>query len=205
MAIDHKVHFRSYETLLWQAMRVRERMHIDHATQFNFREIVEQYIDDGRISISFNEEEDEPYFNRTNLTINCNRGLWEEAGMREPLASFKLLHELAHALFHRHPLSSFSSSTSSQLTYAGNEESAEWQANLFAALVMAPPYLAIGCNDRRTFAERFNFPSEFIEFWFAQQKVRPLRYSPQFCSKCGSQTVAIIASSLRCVTCGNIS
>ncbi|WP_425351463.1 ImmA/IrrE family metallo-endopeptidase [Methylocystis bryophila] len=130
--------------------------------------------------------------------------MWDEAGdaIPEPLACFKLLHELAHAKFHKHAISSFSYSTESQIAYAENTESAEWQANAWAALVMAPAYLAVGCDDRASFMCRFNFPSEFYDFWRALQERRPLRMSSEFCLRCGSQSVAIIASRLRCIACG---
>ena len=207
MPIDHKVTFRSYEILLASAMAERERTGVDHLCQFRFRRLIESNVSldankKDTLRLLRHDREEEPFFYRTELAIVCNEGLWEEAGIGEPLACFKLLHELAHAKFHKHPISSFSYSTEFQIAFAENTESAEWQANTWAALVMAPPYLAIGCDDRASFMYRFNFPSEFYDFWRALQQRRPLRMSSNLCTKCGSQSVAKIASRLRCVTCG---
>jgi ribosomal protein S27AE len=207
MPIDHKVQFRSYETLLASAMAERERAGVDHLCQLRFRSLIEKYVNfdpdtKDTLRLLLHDREEEPFFDRNQLVIVCNEGLWEEAGIGEPLACFKLLHELAHAKFHKDPISSFSYSTESQIAFAENWESAEWQANTWAALVMAPPYLAVGCDDRASFMYRFNFPSEFYDFWRALLDRRPLRMTPDFCPKCGSQSVAKIASRLRCMTCG---
>jgi hypothetical protein len=207
---DHKVDFRSYETLMALVMRVRIKHGVDHLCQFAFRRLVEYYVttdqtEKDKLRLVLFEHDREPYFDRINLTLNVNRGLWEEAGYREPLACFKLLHELAHILWHRHPYYSFSLSEHSQIGYAQDEESAEWQANVFAALSMAPPYLALECEDRESFMERFNFPPDFVGFWFELRERRPLRFVSEFCSECGVQPLARISSFLKCTNCGHAS
>ena len=209
MLIDHKVDYRSYETLLALVMREREKNGIDHLCVVRFRSIVERYIttDSGDktkpLLVPF-DHDGEPYFNRIESTLNVSKGLWEEAGYDEPLACFKLLHELAHMLMHLHPQYSFSRAEHSQFRWAQDEESAEWQANVFAALSMAPPYLAIECVDRTSFLQRFNYPSEFVDFWFELRKRRPLQFVTEFCSRCGVQPLAKIGSRLRCTNCGKI-
>ncbi|MGA3062889.1 MAG: ImmA/IrrE family metallo-endopeptidase [Methylocystis sp.] len=207
MLVDHKVSFRSYETLMALAMRERKRWGVDHLCQISFRRLIENYIatdstQNDKPQLVLFEREADPYFDRIKLTLNANEGLWEEAGYREPLACFKLLHELAHILLHRHPKQRFSSADRSQINFAQNEESAEWQANVFAALFMAPPYLAIDCEDRASFLERFNYPPEYADFWFELRRRRPLTFAQEFCPECGTQKLAQIASNLRCTNCG---
>jgi ribosomal protein S27AE len=209
MRIDHKVDFRAYETLLARVMSEREKNRIDHFCDTNFRAVVERYVtvdpaDRSRPLLVLFDHEGDPFFDRIKFEVHVNRGLWEEAGYREPLACFQLLHEIAHVLMHRNPISSFSSAQHSRVNFAQDEESAEWQANVFAALFMAPPYLAIDCHDRSSFLERFNFPSEFVDFWFDLQKRRPLRFISEFCPRCGAQSLAAIGSRLKCTTCGRI-
>jgi hypothetical protein len=207
--IDHKVSFRSQETLMAYAMRQREKLCVDHLCELPVRQLIERYLrkdpsDTERPRLILFDHDREPFFNRKLNTLNVNRELWDEAGFREPLACFKLVHELAHILLHRHPKVSFSRSEYSQLSFADDEESAEWQANVFAALFIAPPYLANGCNAHASFLERFLFPPEFVEFWFRLRERRPLRFSVELCPRCGSQHAAIIGDRFRCDNCGQI-
>ncbi len=144
MLIDHKVAFRSQETLLALVMKERDANGIDHLCIVRFRSIVEWYITTDsnnrtKPRLELFDHDGEPYFDRIKFTLNVNRGLWEEAGDGEPLACFMLLHELAHMLMHLHPQYSFSRAEHSQYRWAQDEESAEWQANVFAALFVAPP------------------------------------------------------------------
>lgn len=206
---DQKTVFRSYETLLESVLRHRNRLGVDHLCQPRFRSMVIEpslysEANPSKPKIALFDYDGEPFFDRRTFSINAHIELWKEAGEGEPLACFKLLHELAHARLHRHPHHGFTTADKSLLRIAQDEESSEWQANVFAALSMAPPYLAIECNTRRSFHERFNFPSEFTDFWFALRAKRPIRFAHRLCSKCGSDRVASIGSLLRCVDCGLI-
>lgn len=205
--VDHKVDFRAYETLLAIAMREREKAGIDHLCIIRPRKIIETYIGRhfpgrGVLALVQHNDNDPPRVTLDPFALHVNSELWEEAGEGEPLACFMLLHELAHILMHRHPQYSFSMSEKSQMRYAADEESAEWQANIFAALFMAPPYLASGCDDPRSLCERFNFPSEFAGFWFEWRKRRPLRVVSNFCPECGHQPLVAIGGRMKCTNCG---
>jgi hypothetical protein len=210
MAIDHKVIFRAYYTIMQIVMLERRRNGIDHLCSPNFRRVFESYVvregnDKRKPRLVLFDRAGDPFFDRKSLTVHVNRELWREAGWQEPLACFMLLHELAHILMHLHPVHSFSRAEHSGLASFSDEESAEWQANVFAALFMAPPYLAIGCVDRASFSGRFNnFPSEFIDFWFALQERRPLQSRLEFCSKCGCSPLIEVGSLLMCTNCGTV-
>jgi len=206
MNIDHKVAFRSQQAILYRVMRERQIRGIDHLCCYNTRRVIETFLnleknDKSKPKLVLFVENIEPHFNFKQFTINANRVLWEEAGFGDPLANFKLLHEIAHSLFHKHPFSSFSSAKHSQMAYAQDEYSAEWQANVFACFFFAPPYLAFECKDRKTFSERFHFPSEFIDFWFYLNKRRSLEFACEFCSRCGSETLVRIGHRLKCLNC----
>ncbi len=205
--LDHKVKFRAYETLLAEFMRERENAGIDHLCGIRPRKIMESYIGShfsgrGVLSLVLHNDNDTPRVTLDPFALQVNFQLWEEAGDGEPLACFMLLHELAHILMHRHPEYSFSRSESSQLGYAQDEESAEWQANIFAALFMAPPYLASGCGDPKSLCERFNFPSEFAGFWLEWRRRRPLRLVSDFRPACGHQPLTTIGGRMKCTNCG---
>lgn len=209
MRVDHKVDFRAYETLLTIVMNERRESRVDNCCDIPFRAVFEQYVtldraDCSRPLLVLFDGEGEPYFDFRNFEVHIGRGLWEEAGYREPYACFKLMHELAHILMHKSPIAAFSVARNSQVNFAQNEDSAEWQANVFAALFMAPPYLAMGCNDRRSFVERFNFPAEFVDFWFDLQRRRPLKFIADCCPHCGSQPMAIVGTRLKCTNCGKV-
>jgi hypothetical protein len=207
---DQKATFRSYEMLMERVLRERLRLRIDHLCQPRHRATIEAYVgtngaDNAKPRLVLFEEDGEPFFRRPSNTLHANRELWEEAGIGEPLACFKLLHELAHAILHRHPHQGFTSAKHSLLRIAQDEESTEWQANVYAALSMAPPYLAIECNDRHSFHDRFNFPSAFTDFWFELRDRRPLKFTDVICPECGSYRVVKIGSLMRCVNCGQTS
>lgn len=210
MINDHKVKFRSQESILVRVMKERQDRAIDHLCCFNTRSVVGSFLNlDGsnnkKPKLVFIDADREPYFNRKEISVNVNRELWDEAAKGEPLANFKLFHEIAHSLLHLHPILAFSRSEHSQIAYACDEESAEWQAHVFAAFFLAPPYLATDCKDRKSFSERFNFPSEYIDFWFNLLRRRPLKYTGEFCSRCGSQTSVRIGYHLKCVNCQHTS
>lgn len=210
MAIDQKVLFRAYYTIMQIVMSERRAAGIDHLCTPNFRRVFETYIilegaDKRKPLLVLFDGAGDPFFDRNSFTVHVNRDVWREAGWQEPLACFMLLHELAHILMHLHPLHSFSRAEHTVLAPFSNEESAEWQANVFAALFMAPPYLAIGCSDRASFSQRFNnFPSEFVGFWFSLQERRPLQSRLEFCPKCGCSPLIEVGSRLRCTNCGTV-
>ncbi len=209
MIRDHKVTFRSYQSLLAFVMTLRRSHGIDCRCEFLVTRLVECYVsieptDPPKTRLVLFEDEREPFFNRVQNTLHVNKDLWAEASIGEPLACFKLLHELAHILLHKHPEYSFSRAEHSGMAFVQDEESAEWQANVFAALFMAPPYLALDCHDRRSFVERFNYRSEFVDFWFQLRKRRPLESASSFCSGCGSQLIRV-GSWVRCTNCGKTS
>lgn len=209
MNIDHKVTYRSYETLLAFVMALRQRHEIDHLCEFRVRELIECYVSINpaevqKTNLVLFEEDREPYFNSLQNKLYVNKHVWAEAGVGEPLACFKLLHELAHILLHKHPEYSFSRAEHAGLSFIQDEESAEWQANVFAALATAPPYLSLDCLDRRSVGERFNYPSEFIGFWLDLRTRHPLKQSHSFCNSCGGHQLRI-SKWARCNTCGKIS
>lgn len=210
--VDHKVDFRAQETLMAIAMRERERAGIDHLHAFKARSLIESYIGQefqgrGKLKLATFSENQEPYVKLNPFGLHINHKVWHNAGRNDadPLTSFKLLHELAHILLHRHPKSSFSRSQNSNIEYAQDEESAEWQANVFAAFSMAPPYLAIECKNRGSLLRTFNYPEDFVDFWFDLRQRRPLKFFPDYCVKCGMQPLAIVGSRFRCTNCGHIS
>jgi hypothetical protein len=208
--IDHKVDLRGYETLVAIAMQEREKAGLDHLCVIKPRILVDKYIGSnfprlGELSLCLSQSDEEPFVGLRPFTLNVNAELWNEAGNGDPLAGFKLLHELAHILLHRHPKSSFSRSETSQVNFAQDEESAEWQANIFAAVTMAPPYLALDCLDSADLYQRFNFPSEFAPFWLDWRRRRPLVRISQFCDRCGNRSLVRIANRTKCVHCGRAS
>jgi hypothetical protein len=207
--IDHKVQFRSYETLLAISMRQRELASMDHLCVIKARKLVERYIgqtfeDVGRLSLELFHHDQDPFVRLRPFSLNVNEELWNEAGDGEPLACFKILHELAHILLHRNPISSFSVSESSQVNFAEDEETAEWQAHIFAALTMAPPYLASNCCDSKSLYERFNFPAEFAPFWLEWRRRRPLVVVSDFCCCCGNQSLVRIGNRSKCLHCSHV-
>jgi hypothetical protein len=205
---DQKARFRSYETIVERVLIERNKLGIDHLCCMRFREVFRRYfteslVDESKPRIVIQERCAVPFLNRETFTVHVSRGLWDEAGLGEPFACFQLLHELGHVLLHRHPTHGFTTAKQSLLRIAQNEESCEWQANVFAATFMAPPYLAPECEDRHSFSTRFNFPSEFVDFWFDLKSRRPLIFTDIFCSECGCQRIVKLGRHYRCVHCGN--
>jgi hypothetical protein len=91
--IDHKVDFRSYETLLARAMGEREKAGIDHLCVIRPRHVVESYIGRhfprrGALLLDLHENDTQPRVTLEPFALHVNVELWKEAGDGEPLERY---------------------------------------------------------------------------------------------------------------------
>ena len=205
---DQKVHRRTYEEIGELVTKARDRWRISLRHQIYMTAVFdalkgEEFGSSGRLDIEFHANENlEPCVKFSPLRLCVSKGTWTRASLGASLDNFKLAHELGHILLHKYHVLNFSNGREAQLTFIPNEESAEWQANAFAAQFLTPNELALNCGTRQALVEEFNYPPEFAEErlqYILEYKRR--RYASGACSKCGSLCLEKFGSEFYCQNC----
>jgi IrrE N-terminal-like domain len=139
------------------------------------------------------------------LTLHIDHEIWKLADLGDPKARLILAHEIGHIVLHDHRAQAFSNDPSVKVNFARNEESAEWQANTFAAHFLLPTdiVVALDCLDRLIGC---GVPVEL-----AKERLTTVRKSRLYqtqcggdaCPKCGNFTLAPNAPFTKCDTCGS--
>jgi hypothetical protein len=208
MATDYKVRFRAYRAVADIAHNARKRLGIDHYFTFNIvkaiRHLLGKELDKlGVLHLNIFDHDNDPiaYVTFNPPTLHVHREVWEDAESGEPKSRFILAHELGHLLMHSHYRQAFSEDEGARLKFIQPEESAESQANWFAASFLAPDYLARLCNSESELCLQFDFPRDFVSIKFDNLKRHAPSYSGEACSTCGNFTLTRDAGRLKCETC----
>lgn len=208
MATDYKVRFRSYRAVAELAHEARKRMCVAHYFTFNIVKAIRRLVgkEFGKLGVLhldvFERDNDPVAFVTFNpLTLHVHREIWEDAELGEPKSRFILAHELGHMLMHGHYRQAFSEDEKSRLKFVQPEESAEAQANWFAACFLAPDYLARQCKNESELCLQFDFPSDFASVKLDDIKRHLPSYTGEACSTCGNFTLVRVAGRLKCETC----
>lgn len=195
MSTDYKVRRRYYEDVVSLALDARAKFGIANCFTFNIVKLIrglvgKRFKDSGPLNLDIFERDDDQnaYVTFNPLTLHVHREIWEDAELGEPKSRFILAHELGHIVMHRHYCQAYSEGENSRLSFVPPEESAEAQANWFAACFLAPDHLARHCRDERELCQQFAFPSDFASIKFDDLKRKPA-YSGGSCSECGNFTL----------------
>ncbi len=209
MSTDYKVPFRGYEEVAELALRARNLLGIDNYFKFDIvkairRLVGKEFGKSGRLNLDvFGHDDDSIAFVTFKpLTLHVHREVWDDAELGEPKSRFILAHELGHIIMHRHYRQAYSENERSRLTFVRSEESAEAQANWFAACFLAPDHFVRLCKDESELCLQFDFPSDFASIKFDDLKRNAPRFSGESCSKCGNFTLVANGTFLKCDTCG---
>lgn len=127
---------------------------------------------------------------RVKLTIG--QGVWAAAKAGDVFACFILAHEIGHILLHDNNAKAFSSAKEDRLSFVGDEDSAEGQANSFAGFLLIPTATVRKFNDEEMLAVLCNVPNQLaIERLGAVRSIKTVlarTNMTDYCSGCGHYT-----------------
>jgi hypothetical protein len=209
MTTDYKVRFRRYQDVGELALRARGLLGIANYFTFNIVKAIRRLVGkkfgkSGTLNLDIFDNDDDliAYVTFNPLTLHVHREVWDDAELGEPKSRFILAHELGHILMHGYYRQAYSEDKKSRLRFVPPEESAEAQANWFAACFLAPDHLARHCRDEGELCLQFDFPSDFASVKFDDLKRKAPPYSGDSCSKCGNFTLVVNGAFLKCDNCG---
>jgi predicted SprT family Zn-dependent metalloprotease len=153
----------------------------------------------GKLIIEFftaSEKQTPAYVTYNPTTLHIDLETWQDADLGEPLARFIIAHELGHVVLHDSHAQPFSGIKQKWIQF--DEESAEWQANVFADCFLVSDSdidnstsvfeLAMLCSvDRSTAVRRLH------------ARYRCCGYA---CETCGSNSVLQVGITRQCIECG---
>jgi hypothetical protein len=227
---DYKVPFRREESLADSALACRKFAGNENFARFNVVEFVERVLPrilekkkKGHLTIKFFDaiEGAAPAYVEFNpsmtlhvdrsMTLHVDRETWELANLGDPYSKFVIAHEVGHIILHDHYAQAFSDDPNAQITFAQDEESAEWQANTFASYFLVTPQvlgafrdpqeLSRSCEVLQALAnERFEAAEEARRR--SERCARARGYTGDACRNCGNFTLIVSCLSTKCDTCG---
>jgi IrrE N-terminal-like domain len=217
---DHKVQIRSKEEIIEIAADVR-RSFSDHMSPSFYmarelKERIEKICPDREITYTLQSREP---MNPAEVKFSKNKGtnklqvqlcidseIWELACLGQPESREILAHEIGHMVMHSHYALAFSPSGTTHRSWMQQEESAEWQAELFADHLLAPLDMIGSCEGPSDVANRFSVPFAMAERQFnrmQERAKRAARYEGDSCGECGNFTLVRNGLFLKCKTCGS--
>ena len=208
MSTDYKVRFRPYAKVSELALDARRKLGVAHLFSFNIIRLIDGLVGKtfGRLGeLHLDIFDDHPehlaYVSFNPLTLHVDKEIWKLAGLGEPKSRFVLAHELVHLLMHEHHEQAYSEDGSGRLTFIQPEESAETQANWFAACLLAPDHLARECGDETELCLQFDFPEDYASIRLDDMSRNAPKRSGATCSTCGNLMITRTDSRTTCETC----
>jgi hypothetical protein len=194
---DYYVQFRREETIADAAVRWRRAGGSETAPYFNIVRFVlevlrptlqRQGID---LHLKFFEGRDEDlpaYVTVEPLTLHVDREIWESAERGDPRSRLVVAHEVGHIVLHgTYPKAAFSDDPEVRLKAFPQENSAEWQANVFADHFLVPTRIASAFGSAWQIFASCGVPLEVAERRFTdliEDRFRR-KYGVSPCSTCG--------------------
>ena len=213
MARDHRVRIKSREDIAKFAMSwwslANRRGHFFNICDFVLGPLTHRYSSKGPLVVKFYDAadgDDPAYVTFKPLTLHVDKEVWKLARDGEPNARYIVAHEIGHIVLHDEFVVAFSDDEAAQLRYLQNEESGEWQANIFAAYFLVPDHVARKLADADVIAGLCVVTDDLAkkrltEARSAKTIVTP-PYTGDMCTECGSFTLLHIDMSTKCDTCG---
>jgi IrrE N-terminal-like domain len=164
----------------------------------------------GKLKIEFHSFDDLPEkacvtFNP--LTLHIVEQIWRDADLGKPYARRVVAHEIGHIVLHDHFAVAFSDGKAAQLNFVQDEESGEWQANIFADYFLVPDHVAIKLKDPDVIVGLCvvtdDLASRRLRESISAKKILVPSYEGDMCAKCTQFTLVREGCWTRCDTCGN--
>lgn len=208
---DHKVAFRREETIAEIALAWRRAARNENSATFNVVDfalkVLRKRHKKGTLLIEFYEGQPgakPAYVTFDPLTLHVDSEVWELAGLGDPESRFVVAHEIGHIVLHDHNAQGFSEDPNGRIKFATEEESAEWQADVFAHYFLVPNVLAISIYDRKHLAEACSVTRRVAENRMRRVKrLGLLQYEGDACGDCGNFTLVRDRDGFNCDTCGS--
>jgi Zn-dependent peptidase ImmA (M78 family) len=124
----------------------------------------------------------------------------------KPYARFIIAHEIGHIVLHDEFAVAFSDEKAAQLVYLQDEDSGEWQANIFADYFLVPDYVAIRLKLSDVIAGLCVVTDDLAarrlrELALTKQALSP--YLGDMCGECWNFTMLPNGAGIECETCGS--
>ncbi len=111
-----------------------------------------------------------------------------------------------HIVLHDEFAVAFSDDEAAQLAYLDNEESSEWQANVFAGYFLAPDHIVLKLRDTDVIAGLCVISDELALKRYTEAKntkeVLHQKYEGDMCNDCSNFTLIRNGCTTTCDTCG---
>lgn len=212
---DARVRYRSAHTIKQRARELLELCGLSGRRHFNIVHLVEDHLIPrlkGGLRIAFFDMKPAgvpAYVSYRPLTLHIDREIWRDAKIGDPGARYIVAHEIGHIVLHDQRELAFSSGSDAQLRAPENEESAEWQANVFAHFLLVPDEALLGNRSLEDVAAEISVPaaviatvSMFDERRDAFEFVDRSNYTGDACGECGNFALVRAGTHLRCEGCG---
>jgi hypothetical protein len=206
---DHKVDFKTEETIAARALRRRSRTGRENVGYFNIAVFVEQDLSQdpqlGPVEVVFDIRPGQPlaYVTHTpRKMLHIEREVWDLAGQGEPEARYILAHEIGHLDLHDNTAQAFSDNPDLRIKFAENEYSAEWQADRYADHFLLPTHIVLASCDEDDLV-RLGVTRDLVRRRLLAVRPKPklkIMMSGDFCS-CGGTYRG--AEKLVCDACGH--
>jgi hypothetical protein len=184
--------------------------HSFNICEFVLGALTERFNAKGRLKIEFYDRcknDDPAYVTFEPLTLHIDRRVWSSAAAGQAYARFIVAHEIGHIVLHDQFAVAFSQGGQAQLNYLQDEESGEWQANVFAGYFLAPDHLVLKLQDPDVIAGLCVITDELavkrLSEASANKSVLSPTYEGDMCGECGNFTLLRNGTCMKCDTCGS--
>lgn len=214
---DQWVTFRSASTIKKRVRELIERSGLTGLRSFNLVRLIEDVLvprlPGGLIIRVFDQKEGEPpaHVSYEPTTLHVDREIWRDAKIGEPIARYILAHEIGHLVLHSHAELSFSVGKEDQSRAPDNEQSAEWQANVFAHFLLVPDEVLIDARSLLETSAEISVPQYVITTVQTYDQKRDIftfvglpTYGGDPCDGCGNFTLQREGVNFKCTTCGSV-
>lgn len=152
--------------------------------------------------------DDPAYVTFKPLTLHVDKKVWEDANLGKGYARYIVAHEIGHIVLHDEFAAAFSDEEAAQLKYLQDEESGEWQANVFAGYFLVPDHVALKFKDIEVIAGLCVVDDDVADKRLREAMAVKITLNPfyegEICASCGNFTLLRKGIYLSCDTCGTI-
>lgn len=212
---DRKVTYRSARQIKGIVQDLLARCGMQGLLSVDIVRLIEGYLKpnlEGGLDIKFYDQakgQPPAHVSYNPLTLNVDREIWRDAKQGEPGARNILAHEVGHIVMHKHDDLSYSFGKGSQLKAPPDEESAEWQANIFGHFLMVTDNALVEDMPLLHKAADIGAPIwvvASVQQYDAARDIFTFVAAPEYggdpCGKCGNFTLSRRGVALNCETCG---
>lgn len=213
---DHRVSYRTKESIREIALAWRKAADILNAGNFDVVTFVENVLAKhvfkrkGLLTIKLFRgapDGDPAFVTYKPLTLHVDLLVWSLAKLGDPDSRHIVAHEIGHIVLHDHYARPFSNDPSQRLKSVENENSAEWQATVFAAYFLAPDHIVRAFANSFALAANCSIPANLARertLDVENPKRRSEAYTGEACGRCSNFTLVRIGLRQRCETCGAV-